>query len=327
MPTTAPRELQILIIDDDDVDRERVRRCLRGSALSAHTMEADSGNEAMHILRSHAIDCVLLDNCLGDTTGSALLRAIRELTSYEGPIIMVTGAGSESLVVEAMQEGASDYVPRVQLDAERLTQAILRSLAGIAAPMHDYGQRGVVAYVETELPHRLTAWQRFLPGGPLAFLPVDAGHRSSIVWSLPQDEAERVLALGDEAFGIELTNAFAARLGTVSPVSRRVAFPLRRQLAARQRGDAVAHRAGACLDHETGLAPVVSGMTHQRRGHDQVLLRIQLALEFLHEAYERTSAIHGNVLVTMEKRGRHHPLAGMHIPARVDGRPAIGRSG
>lgn len=110
----------------------------------------------------------------------------------------------------------------------------LRSLAGIAAPMHDYGQRGVVAYVETELPHRLTAWQRFLPGGPLAFLPVDAGHRSSIVWSLPQDEAERVLALGDEAFGIELTNAFAARLGTVSPVSRRVAFPLRRQLAARQ---------------------------------------------------------------------------------------------
>ena len=122
------RALQILIIDDDDVDRERVRRCLLGSSLSAHTMEAESGNEAMRILSSQAIDCVLLDNCLGDTTGSALLRAIRELTSYDGPIIMVTGAGSESLVVEAMQEGATDYVPKVQLDAERLTQAILRGL-------------------------------------------------------------------------------------------------------------------------------------------------------------------------------------------------------
>ncbi len=122
------RELQILIIDDDDVDRERVRRCLIGSALSARTMEAESGSEAMRILSSQVVDCVLLDNCLGDTTGSALLRAIRELTAYAGPIIMVTGAGSESLVVEAMQEGASDYVAKVQLDAERLTQAILRSL-------------------------------------------------------------------------------------------------------------------------------------------------------------------------------------------------------
>ena len=129
MPSASPdRELQILIIDDDDVDRERVRRCLRGSTLSTRMMEAESGNEAMRILSSEAVDCVLLDNCLGDTTGSALLRAIRELTSYQGPIIMVTGAGSESLVVEAMQEGASDYVPKVQLDAERLTQAILRSL-------------------------------------------------------------------------------------------------------------------------------------------------------------------------------------------------------
>ena len=41
--------------------------------------------------------------------------------------------------------------------------------------------------------------QRFLPGGPLAFLPVDGERRSSIVWSLPEDEATRVLALDDAA--------------------------------------------------------------------------------------------------------------------------------
>ena len=118
----------ILIVDDDELDRERVSRCLRRSTLNTSTVEAGSGHEAMAILRSHRIDCVLLDNRLGDTTGSVLLQQIRQLTSYNGPIIMVTGAGSESLVVEAMQEGASDYVPKVQLDAERLTQAILRSL-------------------------------------------------------------------------------------------------------------------------------------------------------------------------------------------------------
>lgn len=110
----------------------------------------------------------------------------------------------------------------------------LRGLAGIRTRNHDYRQRGVVAYVETELPHQLTAWQRFLPGGPLAFLPVDADRRSSIVWSLPESEAERVLALDNEAFDIELTNAFAARLGKTRVVSKRAAFPLRRQLAKTQ---------------------------------------------------------------------------------------------
>jgi len=149
------RELQILIIDDDDVDRERVRRCLHGSTLCARMVEAESGNEAMRILRSQSVDCVLLDNCLGDTTGSALLRAIRELTSYEGPIIMVTGAGSEALVVEAMQEGAADYVPKVQLDAERLTQAILRSL-------QLQENRVAKEAAARELAHRLAEQERTL---------------------------------------------------------------------------------------------------------------------------------------------------------------------
>ena len=128
----------------------------------------------------------------------------------------------------------------------------LRELAGLAATRHEYGQRAVVAYVQTELPHRETAWQRFLPGGPLAFLPctamaaignrddVDAhadgcahrdGHVSSIVWTLPDDEAQRMLAMNDAAFRSELTRAFDATLGEVVAVRKRVAFPLRRQLA------------------------------------------------------------------------------------------------
>ena len=106
----------------------------------------------------------------------------------------------------------------------------LRQLAGLHVSSHDYQQRGVVAFVETEKPHELTAWQRFLPGGPLAFLPFVDG-RSSIVWTLPNDEADRVLALNDEAFDRELTGAFEARLGQVRAVSTRAAFPLRRQLA------------------------------------------------------------------------------------------------
>jgi 3-demethoxyubiquinol 3-hydroxylase len=111
----------------------------------------------------------------------------------------------------------------------------LRELAGIEIERHDYGQRGVVAYVATERHHEDTAWQRFLPTGPLAFLPcaplLGCDAPSSIVWTLPDDEAARVIALDDDAFAVELTRAFAGRLGDARPLSRRVAFPLRRQLA------------------------------------------------------------------------------------------------
>jgi 2-octaprenyl-3-methyl-6-methoxy-1,4-benzoquinol hydroxylase len=109
----------------------------------------------------------------------------------------------------------------------------LRTLAGIGVDAHDHAQRGVVAYVETALSHESTAWQRFLPGGPLAFLPCGDG-LSSIVWSLPNEDAARVLALDDATFGEELAAAFEARLGAVRVASKRAAFPLRRQLAASQ---------------------------------------------------------------------------------------------
>jgi 2-octaprenyl-3-methyl-6-methoxy-1,4-benzoquinol hydroxylase len=114
----------------------------------------------------------------------------------------------------------------------------VRRLLGIDVAAHDYAQKGVVAYIRSQQPHERTAWQRFLPTGPLALLPfVDAdgneprGHCSSIVWTLPVTEAERVMALDAEAFGRELTEASGGRLGALRLDSPRAAFPLRRQLA------------------------------------------------------------------------------------------------
>ncbi|MCT8356074.1 UbiH/UbiF family hydroxylase [Xanthomonas citri pv. anacardii] len=140
-------------------------------------------------------------------------------------------------VVELEQDAAS---ARLRLDdGSRLEAAMaiaadgaastLRELAGLPVSRHTYAQRGVVAFVETEHPHQATAWQRFLTTGPLAFLPFADG-RSSIVWTLPDADAERVLALDGADFSRELTQAFAARLGEVRVVSARTAFPLQRQL-------------------------------------------------------------------------------------------------
>ncbi len=150
--------------------------------------------------------------------------------------------------VQALEADAEDSAGLVLDSGRRLrarlvvaadgAESALRRLAGIQAPSHDYGQRGLVAYVDSERPHEATCWQRFLPSGPLAFLPTLGPapvreHRSSIVWTLPEAEAARLLALEEGAFLGELERAFGARLGALTAVSQRAAFPLRRQLAER----------------------------------------------------------------------------------------------
>ncbi|NLA68802.1 MAG: UbiH/UbiF family hydroxylase [Gammaproteobacteria bacterium] len=143
--------------------------------------------------------------------------------------------------VEALEQDAAGV--RLRLDDGRAVAArialaadgagsTLRALAGIGVEGHGYGQSGVVGYVRTAIGHGDTAWQRFLPGGPLAFLPFEGG-ACSIVWSLPTDEAEAALAMDDRGFGHALERAFDRRLGSVEPCSARAAFPLRLQLAQR----------------------------------------------------------------------------------------------
>ena len=108
----------------------------------------------------------------------------------------------------------------------------LRRMAGIDTRDSDYGQRAIVAHVATERAHEDTAWQRFLPGATLAFLPLSDG-RSSIVWSVPDAEASRLLALDDGALCAELGAAFDFRLGAIQATTARAAFPLRMRLAER----------------------------------------------------------------------------------------------
>ncbi|MGN6329800.1 MAG: UbiH/UbiF/VisC/COQ6 family ubiquinone biosynthesis hydroxylase [Rhodanobacter sp.] len=143
-------------------------------------------------------------------------------------------------------EAREDRV-RLQLDdGETLSAALLvaadgsasplRRLAGIDTRGRDYAQRAVVAHVHTERPHESTAWQRFLPEGPLALLPLADG-RSSLVWSLPEEQAQRVLAMDDAAFCDALGVASDFRLGRVTGTTARASFPLKLQLAERYQAE------------------------------------------------------------------------------------------
>jgi 2-octaprenylphenol hydroxylase len=146
-----------------------------------------------------------------------------------------------SVAVEGLDIGADDACLRLAGGGEVRARLVvgadgansrLRALGGLEVRGWDYDQRALVATVATEESHRDTAWQRFLPDGPLAFLPLHDG-RCSIVWSTRPAHAEALLALDEAAFTAELTEAFAARLGRVTGCGPRAAFPLRLQYAPR----------------------------------------------------------------------------------------------
>ena len=106
----------------------------------------------------------------------------------------------------------------------------VREEAGIQVHRSAYGQSAVVATVRTGLHHRHTAWQRFLPSGPLAFLPL-SGHYSSIVWSTTPEQAEQLMGMDEAQFADCLGDAFEHALGEVLEVQARAVFPLAAQHA------------------------------------------------------------------------------------------------
>lgn len=107
----------------------------------------------------------------------------------------------------------------------------LREQANIDCHRHDYDQLAIVAAVKTAKPHEETARQVFLESGPLAFLPLAENNVSSIVWSLPCEQAKAHLVLDENAFNKKLAAAFSLQLGEVEVTSERHAFPLARQAA------------------------------------------------------------------------------------------------
>lgn len=115
---------------------------------------------------------------------------------------------------------------RLLVAADGAASAI-RRLAGIEVQQADYGQQAIVAHVRTEKPHRATAWQRFMPSGPIALLPLSDG-RASIVWSLDDVHATEIRGLGDREFCEAAGTASGEILGRITATTPRVSFPLQR---------------------------------------------------------------------------------------------------
>lgn len=108
--------------------------------------------------------------------------------------------------------------------------SFVREQSGITVRGWNYEQTAVVTHLVSELPHDNTAWQRFLPDGPIALLPLEDG-RVSTVWSTTPGMARQAMDWDDEQLGDELSRASDYVLGRLTPDAGRATFPLRAQHA------------------------------------------------------------------------------------------------
>ncbi len=174
-----------------------------------------------HIVENRVVQDALLER-LHDSDIGLLGNARLEHMRHSGDDWLLT-----------LADGRQLRAPLV-IAADGANSAV-RRLTGTPTREWDYLHHAIVTSVRTADSHRKTAWQRFTDDGPLAFLPLEreGEHWCSIVWSVTPLEAERLMALDDEAFCRELERAFEGRLGQVLAADPRVCVPLRQRHAKR----------------------------------------------------------------------------------------------
>jgi 2-octaprenyl-6-methoxyphenol hydroxylase len=173
-----------------------------------------------------ALGYTLENRILGGTLWQAL-DAAEGFTCLAPAKLSSLTVGEERVEAEVTtaQERLS-LVAKVVVAADGANSQVRRELA-IAAHEDRYEQQAVILNCATELPHAGRAFERFTPDGPLAFLPLSA-NRVAVVWTRSHEEASRVATLEDDVFSRELQAAFGYRLGRITRIGSRTAYPLAR---------------------------------------------------------------------------------------------------
>src|SRR5690349_8749681 len=130
-------------------------------------------------------------------------------------------------VVVALDDGRKLLAPLLVAADGR--NSPMREAAGIRVARWKYHHQAIVSVLRHERSHENVAYEIFYPTGPFAILPMtdDAGgHRSAIVWSVPEEDAAGWLSLSDEDFAAEAQAAMGGFMGKVEMLAPRSSFPL-----------------------------------------------------------------------------------------------------
>lgn len=114
-----PNLTRLLIVEDDEVDRIRLKRAFRSRQLEIKIEMAMSLEEAKHLLTQEVFDCALLDLHLPDGNALDLIPALGKI-----PAVILTGLEDESVSKDALARGAQDYINKADISERSIWRSI-----------------------------------------------------------------------------------------------------------------------------------------------------------------------------------------------------------
>lgn len=183
----------------------------------SHIDAKEQGVEALGYVVINRVLGAVLQEGLGDVDMLDILCPARIVDARLAPNQAV-------VTIEDGDKSKRELTCKLLVAADGANSAV-RSMIGITATKLAYDQRAIIGNLLSEKPLHHAAFERFTENGPLALLPVAEG-RAGFVWNVPEQDADRILELHDDAFIAELQEAFGYRLGTFSRVGKRASYPL-----------------------------------------------------------------------------------------------------
>jgi 2-octaprenyl-6-methoxyphenol hydroxylase len=253
----APKGFRVALVDTEPPDRDKTDA--RASALSTASKGlfsvlgiwpelAENAQPITSIeITDSSLDAALRPHFLGfdddlrpGQSGAYMIenaelhRPLRFAVAHEPAIETfapesVAGYTATLVGVQA-QLGSGGEIGAKLLIAADGKRSRLREAARIKGVSWSYPQIGIVTTVAHAKPHHGKAVQHFLPGGPLAILPLK-GNRSSIVWTEDKATGEAIMAADEATFLAALVKRFGPKLGDIALAGPRQSFPLDFQVA------------------------------------------------------------------------------------------------
>ncbi|WP_426415113.1 2-octaprenyl-6-methoxyphenyl hydroxylase [Aestuariirhabdus sp. LZHN29] len=196
----------------------------RGHFGASRLHHSEMGTEALgYVVENRWLGAVLHEQLQRDETIEWICPArVESIRASDG-----------GMALEVQENGASRSLSAgLTVLADGGRSGLARQL-GISGHSNDYQQRALIANVSTSKPHQGVAYERFTEEGPMALLPLSGG-RSALVWTLPEGEADGVMALDEGAFLQRLQSRFGYRLGRLQRVGERFCYPLSLKWASEQ---------------------------------------------------------------------------------------------
>jgi DNA-binding NtrC family response regulator len=120
--------MQILVIDDSEIDRQRLIRLCRSAGLRFDATEVTTLAEMREALADTNFDIVFIDYLLAGEDGLQAVELLSGFPGQTGSSIMIAGEGRLDVAVEAMRRGCADYITKSGLTVEAIQKSIATSM-------------------------------------------------------------------------------------------------------------------------------------------------------------------------------------------------------